>query len=126
MADPGSVSYQFARKGVIVTHGATEDSILEAILEHDVDDVSKVSEGFVITTDPSAMVDVRSALQSAGIDYESADVEFVSSIKIEADAELADKVIKLIDALEDLDDVQAVYTNMDVSATTMEELEARQ
>jgi YebC/PmpR family DNA-binding regulatory protein len=125
MADPGSVSYQFARKGVIVVNGSTEDSILEATIEHDVEDVSPTSDGFVLTCDPSSMVDARAALQAAGIDYESADVEFVSSMKIDADAELADKVIKLIDALEDLDDVQAVYTNMDVSASTMEELEAR-
>lgn len=125
MADPGSVSYQFARKGVILVNGSDEDSILEATLEHNVEDVSVVGDGFVVTCDPSSMVDARAALQSAGIDYESADVEFVSSMKIDADAELADKVIKLIDALEDLDDVQAVYTNMDVSASTLEELEAR-
>jgi len=125
MADPGSVSYQFARKGVILVNGSDEDSILEATLEHDVEDVSATGDGFVVTCDPSSMVDARAALQSAGIDYESADVEFVSSLKIDADAELADKVIKLIDALEDLDDVQAVYTNMDVSAATLEELESR-
>jgi transcriptional/translational regulatory protein YebC/TACO1 len=125
MADPGSVSYQFARKGVILVNGSDEDSILEATIEHDVEDVSSAGDGFVVTCDPSSMVDARAALQSAGIDYESADVEFVSSLKIDADAELADKVIKLIDALEDLDDVQAVYTNMDVSAATMEELESR-
>ena len=125
MADPGSVSYQFARKGVILVNGSDEDSILEATIEHDVEDVSSARDGFVVTCDPSSMVDARAALQSAGIDNESADVEFVSSLKIDADAELADKVIKLIDALEDLDDVQAVFTNMDVSAATMEELESR-
>jgi YebC/PmpR family DNA-binding regulatory protein len=125
MADPGSVSYQFARKGVILVNGSDEDSILEATIEHDVEDVSSAGDGFVVTCDPSSMVDARAALQSAGIDYESADVEFVSSLKIDADAELADKVIKLIDALEDLDDVQAVFTNMDISAATMEELESR-
>jgi YebC/PmpR family DNA-binding regulatory protein len=125
MADPGSVSYQFARKGVIVVQGSNEDSILEATLEHKVDDLAAIGDGYVLTCDPSSMVAARAALQDAGIDYESADVEFVSSVKIEADAELADKVIKLIDALEDLDDVQAVFTNMDVSSKTLEELEAR-
>lgn len=126
MADPGSVSYQFARKGVIVVQGSTEDAVLEATIEHDVEDVARTSDGFVVTCDPSSMVDARAALQAAGIDYESADVEFVSSMKIDADAELAEKVIKLIDALEDLDDVQAVYTNMDISSATLEELETRQ
>jgi YebC/PmpR family DNA-binding regulatory protein len=125
MADPGSVSYQFARKGVIVIQGSNEDAILEATLEHNVDDLAAIADGYVLTCDPSSMVATRSSLQEAGIDYESADVEFVSSIKIDADADLADKVIKLIDALEDLDDVQAVFTNMDVSSKTLEELEAR-
>ena len=126
MADPGSVAYQFARKGVIVLpDGPTEDAILEATLEHDVEDIASGADGFVLTTDPSSMVAARAALQSAGIDYESADVEFVSSLKMGADFETATKVIKLIDALEDLDDVQAVYTNMDLSQEVLTQLEAQ-
>ncbi len=126
MADPGSVSYQFARKGVIVLpDGPTEDAILEVTLEHDVEDIASGADGFVLTTDPSSMVAARAALQSAGIDYESADVEFVSSLKMGADLETATKVIKLIDALEDLDDVQAVYTNMDLSQEVLAQLEAQ-
>jgi len=77
----------------------------------------------VITTDPSDMVPVRLALQSAGIDYDSADAEFVSSLAIEVDAETARKVIKLIDALEDSDEVQNVYSNFDMSAEVLAELE---
>jgi YebC/PmpR family DNA-binding regulatory protein len=126
MADPGSVSYQFSRKGVIVVaaaDGVSEDSLLEAVLEVGVDDIEAREEQFVITTDPSVMVDVRVALQSAGIDYESADVEFVSSMPIQVDADTARKVIKLIDALEDSDDVQNVYSNFDMSAEVMAELE---
>lgn len=127
MADPGSVSYQFARKGVIVVpaSGTNEDAILEATLEHDVEDIANNGESYVLTTDPSSMVSARAALESVGIDYESADVEFVSSLKIQADADLAEKVIKLIDALEDLDDVQNVYTNMDIDPAALAELEAR-
>jgi YebC/PmpR family DNA-binding regulatory protein len=126
MADPGSVSYQFARKGVIVvakTEGTDEDRILEAVLEVGIDDLEDRGEQFVITTDPSSMVAVRSALQEAGIDYESADVEFVSSMPVQTDADTARKVIKLIDALEDSDDVQNVYSNFDMSAEVMAELE---
>jgi transcriptional/translational regulatory protein YebC/TACO1 len=70
------------------------------------------------------MVQARAALQANGIDYESADVEFVSSMKIQADAETANKVIKMIDAIEDLDDVQSVFTNMDISAEVLASLEA--
>jgi YebC/PmpR family DNA-binding regulatory protein len=126
MADPGSVSYQFARKGVIVVPaGPSEDAVLEATLEHDVEDIATGEESFVLTTDPSSMVAARAALQAAGIDYESADVEFVSSLKIQADLETANKVIQLIDALEDLDDVQAVYTNMDISQEVVSQLGAQ-
>jgi len=126
MADPGSVSYQFGRKGVIVvakTEGTDEDRILEAVLEVGIDDLEDRGEQFVITTDPSAMVAVRTALQNAGIDYESADVEFVSSMPVQTDADTARKVIKLIDALEDSDDVQNVYSNFDMSPEVMAELE---
>ena len=126
MADPGSVSYQFARKGVIVVakaDGTTEDSILEAVLEVGVEDLEINGDQFVITTDPSSMVAVRTALQNAGIDYESADVEFVSSMALQVDADTARKAIALIDALEDQDDVQNVYSNLDISPEVLAELE---
>ncbi len=118
MADPGSVSYQFSRKGVIVvekTDTTNEDSILEAVLEFGVDDIQDRPEQVIITTDPSEMVAVRSALQSAGIDYESADVEFISSMPVQVDVDTARKVIALIDALEDSDEVQNVYSNFDMT-----------
>jgi YebC/PmpR family DNA-binding regulatory protein len=126
MADPGSVSYQFARKGVIVvakTEGTNEDSILEAVLDVGIDDIEEREDQFVITTDPSLMVPVRTALQAAGIDYESADMEFVSGMPIQVDADTARKVMQLIDALEDQDDVQNVYSNLDISPEVMAELE---
>lgn len=129
MADPGSVSYQFARKGVILISkdsGSSEDAVLEAVLNAGVEgleDVEDRGEQLVVTTDPSAMVDVRSALQAAGLDYESADVEFVSSLQVPLDAENTRKVIKLIDALEDSDEVQNVYSNFDLTAEALAELE---
>ena len=125
MADPGSVSYQFSRKGVIVVaknEATTEDSILEAVLEVGIEDLEDRGEHFVLTTDPSDMVKVRSALQQAGLDYESADAEFVSSMPIQVDVETARKVIDLIDALEDLDDVQNVYSNFDMTAEVASQL----
>lgn len=126
MADPGSVSYQFSRKGVIVVAknaATTEDSILDAVIEVGVDDIEDREDQFVITTDPSSMVAVRAALQSAGLDYESADVEFVSSMPIQVDVDTARKVIDLIDALEDLDDVQNVYSNFDMTAEVAAQLD---
>ena len=127
MADPGSVSYQFSRKGVIIVENddsVSEDKILEAVIEVDIDDIALRGDQFVITTDPNQMVQARSALQSSGIDYESADVEFISSMPIQVDIETARKVIALIDALEDSDEVQNVYSNFDVSAEVAAELEA--
>lgn len=126
MADPGSVSYQFSRKGVIVVaknETTTEDSILNAVLEVGIEDIESREDQFVITTDPSLMVAVRTALQNAGLDYESADVEFVSSMPVQVDLETAKKVIDLIDALEDLDDVQNVFSNFDMSAEVAAQLE---
>lgn len=127
MADPGSVSYQFSRKGVIVVEAnekATEDSILEAVLEVGVDDIQDRGEQFIVTTDPSLMVSVRTALQSSGIDYESADVEFISTMLVQVDIDTARKVIALIDALEDSDEVQNVYSNFDMSAEVAAALDA--
>jgi YebC/PmpR family DNA-binding regulatory protein len=123
LADPGSVSYQFSRKGVIVvSDGVSEDKILEATIEHAVEDIAAAGDGFVVTCEASALTAVREALQTAGLDYESADVEFVSSLKIQADKEVAEKNIKLVEALEDLDDVQEVYTNMDLSSEVLAQL----
>lgn len=127
MADPGSVSYQFSRKGVIVVEkveGLTEDKVLEAVIEVSVDDIQVRDGEFVITTDPNSMVEVRTALQASGIDYESADVEFVSSMPVQVDLDTARKVIALIDALEDSDEVQNVYSNFDVSSEVAAQLEA--
>lgn len=127
MADPGSVSYLFSRKGVITiekVEGVSEDKVLEVGLEAGIEDVEVRETSFVITTDPSAMVNVRTALQAAGLDYDSADVEFVPAATLPVDAETARTVFKLIDALEDSDEVQSVYANFDISAEVLAELEA--
>ena len=123
LADPGSVSYQFSRKGVIVlTSEVSEDAVLEATIEHNVEDLEQGGDSLVLTCEASSLVPVRQALQDAGLDYESADVEFVSSIKVEANVETAGKIVRLVESLEDLDDVQEVYTNMDVSNEVLSQL----
>ncbi|WP_298228292.1 YebC/PmpR family DNA-binding transcriptional regulator [Gryllotalpicola sp.] len=124
LADPGSVAYNFTRKGVIVvSEGPSEDDILAAVLDTGAEEVEAIPDGFQVITEPSDLVATRSALQSAGFDYESADVEFVAAVKVDADAETARKVFRLIDALEDSDDVQNVYTNLDLSPEVQAELE---
>ncbi|MFT2751229.1 YebC/PmpR family DNA-binding transcriptional regulator [Clavibacter sp. Sh2088] len=119
MADPGSVAYNFHRKGVLAVPHAetpTEDDVLAAVLDAGAEEVTDHGEVFEIQCEPSDMVAVREALQQAGIDYDSADVEFVPQVKVEVDLETARKVNKLIDAMEDLDDVQNIYVNSDVPA----------
>ncbi|MGA0211304.1 MAG: YebC/PmpR family DNA-binding transcriptional regulator, partial [Pontimonas sp.] len=79
--------------------------------------------GFEVITEPSDLVTARSAVQAAGIDYDSAEAEFVPNVKIEADVVTAKKVLALVEALEDSDDVQNVFTNLDLSADVVAALE---
>ena len=126
MADPGSVAYNFNRKGVISitkTDDVDEDSILNAVLDAGAEEVLDRGAGFEIITDPSDLVGARTALQAAGIDYDAAEAEFVPNVSIAVDAETARKVFRLIDALEDSDDVQNIYSNVDVSAEVQAELD---
>jgi len=119
LADPGSVAYNFTRKGVIsveATDGVDEDRILEAVMEAGVEDVKTYGGGFEVITDPSDLVAARTALQAAGIDYDSAEIEFVPNLEITVDLDAARKVERIIDALDDLDDVQNVFSNEDVPA----------
>ena len=117
MADPGSVSYLFTRKGVVTLekNGLTEDDVLTAVLEAGAEDVNDLGESFEVISEPTDLVAVRTALQDAGIDYDSAEASFQPSVSVPVDVDGARKVFKLVDALEDSDDVQNVYTNVDLS-----------
>ncbi|MGX7679982.1 YebC/PmpR family DNA-binding transcriptional regulator [Jatrophihabitans sp. DSM 45814] len=122
MADPGSVSYLFARKGVVIVpkNDLGEDDVLLAVLDAGAEEVNDLGDSFEVISEATDLVAVRSALQSAGIDYDSADSSFLPSVQVPLDEEGARKVFKLIDALEDSDDVQNVYANFDVSDEVME------
>ena len=128
MADPGSVAYMFNRKGVVVVKKVqanqtlTEDRILETVLEHGAEEVNDLGENFEIVSAATDIVDVRSALQAAGIDYESAEVSFLPTMLIPVDATTAESLFELIDAIEECDDVQNVYGNFDVSDEVMASL----
>ncbi len=126
MADPGSVAYNFSRKGVVSvtkTDGVSEDDILLAVLDAGAEEVTDQGGGFEILCEATDLVAVRTALQDAGIDYDSADVEFVPNLRVEVDAETARKVFRLIDALEDSDDVQNVYANYDITPEVRAQLD---
>lgn len=124
MADPGSVSYLFSRKGVVIvpSDGLTEDDVLMAVLDAGAEEVNDLDGSFEVVSEPGDLVAVRTALQDAGIDYDSAEVQFVPATQVQLDAEGATKIFKLIDALEDSDDVQNVYANFDVSDEVMAEV----
>ncbi|MGV0851569.1 YebC/PmpR family DNA-binding transcriptional regulator [Mycolicibacterium phlei] len=126
MADPGSVSYLFSRKGVITLekNDLSEDDVLAAVLDAGAEDVNDLGDSFEILCEPSDLVAVRTALQDAGIDYESAEAGFEPSVSVPLDADGARKIMKLVDALEDLDDVQNVYTNIEISDEVAAELDA--
>ncbi len=127
MADPGSVAYNFSRKGVIAitkTEGVTEDDIMVAVLDAGAEEVIDQGGGFEVVTDPSHLLAARTALHEANIEYDSAEAEFVANLQIEADADTARKLFRLVDAMDDLDDVQNVFTNVSISADVRAELDA--
>jgi len=127
MADPGSVSYLFNRKGVVIvnkTGSLTEDDVLTAVLDAGAEEVNDLGEAFEVISEASDMVAVRTALQDAGIDYESADAAMLPTMEIDLDEDQARKVLRLIDTLEDSDDVQDVYANYNVADEVMEKIDA--
>ncbi len=122
LADAGSVAYMFSRKGVVIVPKAgalSEDDVLAAVLDAGAEEVNDLGEAFEVVSEPGDLVAVRSALQGAGVEYESAESSFVPSVTVQLDEDGARKIFKLIDALEDCDDVQNVYANFDVSDEVM-------
>jgi YebC/PmpR family DNA-binding regulatory protein len=122
MADPGSVSYLFARRGVIIVKksgNVSEESLMDIVIDAGAEEINDLGENFEIVSDPSEMVSVRKALDGAGIEYESADTPFLPTVSVPLDTDGASKVFKLIEAIEDCDDVQNVYANFDISDEVM-------
>ncbi len=129
LADPGSVAYLFTRKGVVMVPKAqkdgetSEDALLEVVLDAGAEEVEDYGDAFRILSEATDFVGVRTALQGAGIDYDSAEAEFVPSVEVPLDAEGARRMMRLVDALEDSDDVQNVWVNGDVSDEVAAELD---
>lgn len=128
MADPGSVSYLFGRKGVVIVNkssesgAVSEDDVLTAVLDAGAQEVNDLGESFEIVCEAGDVVAVRTALQGAGIDYESAEATFMPSMTVPLDEDGAKTLFRLLEALEDSDDVQNVYANFDVSDEIMEKV----
>ncbi|MBA2443751.1 MAG: YebC/PmpR family DNA-binding transcriptional regulator [Nocardioidaceae bacterium] len=128
MADAGSVAYMFARKGVVIVpkshegRNIDEDEVLDAVLDAGAEEVNDLGEAFEVISEPTDLVAVRSALQSGGLDYESAEASFVPSMTVGVDATGANRIFRLIEALEDSDDVQNVFGNFEIPDDVMAEL----
>ena len=125
MADPGSVAYLFARKGVVIVPkgpGVTEDDVLGAVLDSGAEEVDDLGESFEVVSEATDLIAVRNGLQEAGIEYDSAEAAFLPSVEVPLDEEQAKRVFRLIEAIEDSDDVQDVYANYSVPDEIMEKL----
>ncbi|MCZ9293162.1 YebC/PmpR family DNA-binding transcriptional regulator [Corynebacterium meitnerae] len=124
LGESGSVGYMFSRKGVntVVKGDLTEDDVLMAVLEAGAEEVNDLGEHFEVVSEATDLHAVRDALKDAGIEVEETDQDFRASVEVELDLEGAKKLEKLIDALEDADDVQNVYTNMTMSDEVAEAL----
>jgi YebC/PmpR family DNA-binding regulatory protein len=125
-ADAGSVAYLFNRKGVVIVPkaGLSEDDLMLAVLDAGADEINDLGDSFEVVSEPTDLVAVRTALQDAGIEYDSAESSLVPTMTVPVDEEAARKVFRLIDVLEDCDDVQNIYANFDVSDEVMAKIDA--
>ncbi len=121
LGEPGSVAYLFDQRGYVLVAGDEEDVMLVA-LDAGADDVRDAGDGrYEVITDPSDFMTVRQAIEDAGLVIEQAEVTYLPSVTVPLDAESAGKVLRLVDALEDIDDVQDVYANFDVDESVLEQ-----
>jgi transcriptional/translational regulatory protein YebC/TACO1 len=121
LGEPGSVAYLFDKRGLVVVDGSrwSEDDLLPAI-EAGALDLSVDADVFEVLTEPSDLPKVRAALEEAGIELESAEVVQYPKTRVPVEEEIAGRLIRLIDALEDNDDVNEVHGNFDVDAAVLE------
>jgi len=124
MAEPGAVGWQFQRRGVVIVAGTLdEDTVMAAALEAGADDVERDGGSWRVLTEPSIVYEVQEALTSAGIAVDSAESTMISATTIEVrDHEEARQILRIMDMLEDNDDVQDVYANFDIDESLMQEL----
>jgi YebC/PmpR family DNA-binding regulatory protein len=125
LASAGSVSYLFQPKGQVFLpkSAGDEETVMAAALEAGAEDVIDQGESWQVMTAPSDLIAVRDALEKAGFTIESAELTMVPDNTVQVTGEDAERVLRLIDALEDHDDVQKVFANFDMPAETLEALE---
>jgi YebC/PmpR family DNA-binding regulatory protein len=124
MAEPGAVGWQFARKGVIIVEGAgvDEDELMMAALEAGAEDMTRSGDDFQVVSDPSPVFDIKASLEAAGFTVQSADSPMLAENLVEVfDVKDAKGILSVMEALEDNDDVQDVFSNFDMSDELMEQ-----
>jgi YebC/PmpR family DNA-binding regulatory protein len=121
LGEPGSVAYLFDKKGTIVIDSSrySEDELMLAV-EAGAEDIATDDDVFEVITEPADFTAVRQALEGAGVEIENAELVYRPSSTVPVDEAHADKLLRLIDSLEELDDVSAVHANFDVSADVLE------
>lgn len=124
MAAPGSVAWQFSRKGLLLVPKSTSEDLLMTVgLEHGLEDVSPDDEMWQVTTDPSQVFDLKTALESAGVSVASASTTMLSSNMVAVtDAAEAKAILRIMGELDDNDDVQDVFANFDIAESLMQEV----
>ena len=124
MGDPGCVSYLFERRGLIVFDPAAVDgdALMEAALEAGADDVREADDAITVVTGPAGFEAVKEALEAAGFAPVLAEISMEASTTVALEGDDAEKMLKLVDAFEDLDDVQAVHANFDIPDEILEQL----
>jgi YebC/PmpR family DNA-binding regulatory protein len=123
MGETGCVSWMFDKKGLITYPKSVDfDKLFEAAIEAGAEDVVEEDEQIEVTTDPTSFIEVRDALNAAGFKFESAEVTMIPQTMVKLEGKQAESMLKMIDRLEDNDDVQNVYANFDISTEEMEKL----
>ena len=124
LAKPGAVAFSFSSKGVILIESGkvSEDRLMEIVLDAGAEDVSESEAGWQVTTEPASFLKVKDALEGVGIEPASAEVTMLPQMTVECDEALAARVMKLIEVLEDHDDVQKVFHNADIAEDVMAKL----
>ena len=122
LGEPGSVAYLFEQKGYLLVTG-DEDTVMMAALEGGADDVEASDDQWEITCAPGDLAAVRAAVEDAGVTVEQGEVSQIASVSVPVNEANAPKVLRLVDALEDLDDVQTVHANFDIPDDVLASLE---
>ena len=123
MGETGCVAWMFDKKGLIVFPKSVDfEKLFEAAIEAGADDVAEQDEQYEVVTDPSAFIEVRDALTAAGFKFESAETTMIPQTMVKLEGKQAESMLKMIDRLEDNDDVQNVYANFDISMEEMEKM----